>query len=150
MLERGLVSVKQNLTIADKSTEIACQMHGFSVEFQLFTRLILELKPMYAVIQTGGKQYRVAEGQVLQLEKLAVEAGEDVDFDKVLMVVDGEAQQVGAPYVNGAKVSAEVLEHGRGKKIHILKFKRRKHHMKRMGHRQHLTSVKIKKINKGK
>ncbi|MCH9769637.1 MAG: 50S ribosomal protein L21 [Gammaproteobacteria bacterium] len=105
---------------------------------------------MYAVIQTGGKQYRVAEGQVLQLEKLAVEAGEDVDFDKVLMVVDGEAQQVGAPYVNGAKVSAEVLEHGRGKKIHILKFKRRKHHMKRMGHRQHLTSVKIKKINKGK
>lgn len=104
---------------------------------------------MYAIIQTGGKQYRVTEGQEIQLEKLPVEEGKVVDFDKVLMVMDGDQQQIGQPYVSGATVQAEVLAHGRGKKVIILKMKRRKHHMKRTGHRQHLTSVKITKIKKG-
>lgn len=101
---------------------------------------------MYAVIQTGGKQYRVAKGDVIRVEQLPVEVGQTVDFDKVLMLADGEKQQVGRPTVEGAKVSAEVLEQGREKKIFILKFKRRKHHMKRQGHRQNFTAVRITDI----
>ena len=98
---------------------------------------------MYAVIQSGGKQHRVKEGQLIKLEKLNVETGQSLDFDKVLLVGSGEDTKVGAPYVDGAKVTAEVVAHGRGKKIKIIKFKRRKHHMKRMGHRQWFTKVKI-------
>ena len=101
---------------------------------------------MYAVIATGGKQYRVAPGQTLRLEKLSSEVGQQQDFDKILMVSDGEKATLGAPYIEGAKVCAEVVEHGRAAKVKILKFKRRKHHMKRMGHRQSYTAVKIKSI----
>ena len=101
---------------------------------------------MYAIIETGGKQYRVAEGQTLKIEKLTTEAGNTVDFDRVLMVGEGEKVQFGAPVVDGAKVSAEVVKHGRADKIRIIKFRRRKHHMKRAGHRQYFTEVKITKV----
>lgn len=98
---------------------------------------------MYAVIKSGGKQYRVSEGQVLRLEKLPAAAGESVELNEVLMVANGDQITVGAPLINGAKVIAEVIAHGRAKKINILKFKRRKHHLKRQGHRQDFTQVKI-------
>ena len=98
---------------------------------------------MYAVIESGGKQHRVEEGEVLRLEKIEVATGETVDFDKVLMVVNGDAINIGAPVVEGAKVTAEVLSHGRGEKVKIIKFRRRKHSMKRQGHRQWYTEVKI-------
>ena len=98
---------------------------------------------MYAVIKTGGKQYRVSEGDILKVEKLDAEQGSTVDFEEVLMVADGEDIKIGAPLVEGSKVSATIEEHGRGKKIEIIKFKRRKHHMKRMGHRQAYTKLKI-------
>jgi large subunit ribosomal protein L21 len=101
---------------------------------------------MYAVIQSGGKQHRVQEGEVVRLEKIEQETGATVEFDKVLLVADGEDVKIGAPYVEGAKVSAEVVAHGRGKKINIIKFKRRKHHMKHQGHRQWYTEVRIKGI----
>ncbi len=101
---------------------------------------------MYAIIETGGKQYRVAEGQTLKIEKLEAEAGHTVDFDRVLMVGEGESARVGAPLVDGAKVVAEVLKHGRADKIRIIKFRRRKHHMKSAGHRQYYTQVKITAI----
>ncbi|GGX70027.1 50S ribosomal protein L21 [Saccharospirillum salsuginis] len=102
---------------------------------------------MYAVIVSGGKQYRVSEGDKLKLEKIEAETGASIDFDKVLLVVDGEKVNVGAPEVKGAKVTAEVVTHGRHKKVKILKFKRRKHHMKQMGHRQWFTEVKITGIS---
>ncbi|WP_295804100.1 50S ribosomal protein L21 [uncultured Microbulbifer sp.] len=98
---------------------------------------------MYAVIESGGKQHRVEEGEVLRLEKIEVATGESIDFDKVLMVVNGDAINIGAPVVEGAKVTAEVLSHGRGEKVTIIKFRRRKHSMKRQGHRQWYTEVKI-------
>lgn len=98
---------------------------------------------MYAVIESGGKQHRVVEGETLRLEKLEVATGETVNFDKVLMVGEGEKVQVGAPYVSGGTVTAEVVEHGRGDKVKIIKFNRRKHHRKQMGHRQWYTAVKI-------
>ncbi|WP_086479788.1 50S ribosomal protein L21 [Oceanospirillum sanctuarii] len=98
---------------------------------------------MYAVIKTGGKQYRVKEGDVLKIEKLELETGSAVDFDQVLLVANGEDVKVGAPVVEGAKVSAEVVSHGRGDKVKIIKFRRRKHSMKRQGHRQWFTEVKI-------
>ena len=101
---------------------------------------------MYAVIANGGKQYRVAEGQVIKLEKIAMEVGQVVDFDEVLMLSSESGVDVGAPFIAGAKVKAEIVEHGRAKKVEILKFKRRKHHMKRMGHRQSYTAVKIQSI----
>lgn len=101
---------------------------------------------MYAIIQTGGKQYRVNEGQVVRFEKLTAEPGSKVNFDQVLMIADGDRLQVGAPLLKGASVSAEVIEQGRGRKIRILKFKRRKNYIRRMGHRQDFTAVKITKI----
>ena len=102
---------------------------------------------MYAVIVSGGKQHRVEEGETLKLEKLNIEVGASVDFDRVLLVVNDEDVKIGAPVVEGAKVSAEIVSHGRGKKVRIMKFKRRKHHMKQMGHRQWFTEVKITGIN---
>ncbi|GAA5525077.1 50S ribosomal protein L21 [Microbulbifer aestuariivivens] len=98
---------------------------------------------MYAVIESGGKQHRVEEGEVLRLEKLEVATGDSIDFDKVLMVVDGDKINIGAPVVDGAKVTAEVVSHGRGEKVRIIKFRRRKHSLKRQGHRQWYTEVKI-------
>ncbi len=101
---------------------------------------------MYAVIKTGGKQYRVEEGQVIRVETLQAETGATVDFSEVLMVANGDDIKIGAPTVDGAKVSGKVLEHGRHKKVEIIKFKRRKHHMKRQGHRQNYTAVRIESI----
>jgi large subunit ribosomal protein L21 len=102
---------------------------------------------MYAVIQTGGKQYRVAEGTTLKIEKLELGTGDSVEFDKVLLVQSGDAVKVGAPFIDGGKVSATVLSQGRHKKIKIIKFRRRKHHMKQMGHRQYYTEVRITGIS---
>ncbi|MGM0615623.1 50S ribosomal protein L21 [Halomonas sp. CH40] len=102
---------------------------------------------MYAVIKSGGKQYRVQEGQTLKLEKLEIPTGETIEFDEVLLVADGDDVTVGAPLVEGAKVSAEIVDHGRAKKINIIKFRRRKHSMKRQGHRQWFTEVKITGIS---
>ena len=101
---------------------------------------------MYAVFATGGKQYRATTGDVLKIEKIDAEKGTTVKLDQVLMVGEGEDVKVGTPYLKGGTVTATVVEHGRGKKIRILKFKRRKHHMKRAGHRQDFTKVKIVKI----
>lgn len=102
---------------------------------------------MYAVIKTGGKQYRVAEGDTLKIEKLDIDAGAIVEFDQVLLVGNGDDVKIGAPVVKGAKVAAEVVTQGRGKKIMIIKFHRRKHHRKQMGHRQSFTEVKITGIS---
>lgn len=104
---------------------------------------------MYAVIESGGKQHKVQPGQTVKLEKLPNDPGQVIDFDKVLMVSNGDDIKVGSPYLDGATVSAEVVGLGRGKKIKIIKFKRRKHHMKRMGHRQWYTEVKITDIKAG-
>jgi large subunit ribosomal protein L21 len=101
---------------------------------------------MYAVVVTGGKQYRVEEGQTLKVEKLEVATGEALDLEKVLMIGNGDDVKIGAPVVEGAKVTAEVVNHGRHKKVKIMKFKRRKHHMKQMGHRQWFTEIKITSI----
>ena len=102
---------------------------------------------MYAVIVSGGKQHRVKEGETLKLEKLEVETGGSVEFDRVLLVANGDDVKVGAPVVEGAKVTAEVVSHGRHDKVNIIKFRRRKHHDKKMGHRQWFTEVKITAIN---
>ena len=98
---------------------------------------------MYAVIVTGGKQYRVMKGEVLRVEKLDVEPGNTVEINDVLMLGDGEKITVGTPKVNGAKVTATVKSHGRLDKVRIVKFRRRKHHRKQMGHRQHYTEIEI-------
>ena len=101
---------------------------------------------MFAVILSGGKQYRVQEGDVLKLETLPAEIGSTFNFDKVLAVGEGESLKVGAPYLTSGQVSASVLSHGRHKKIRIVKFKRRKHQEKWQGHRQNYTEVKITTI----
>ncbi len=101
---------------------------------------------MYAVIKTGGKQYRVKEGDVLKIEQLLAEVGSTVDFNEVLMLTKDDKTTCGSPFLDKAMVSAEVLEHGRHKKIKIIKFRRRKHHMKSMGHRQNYTQIKITAI----
>ena len=101
---------------------------------------------MYAVIKTGGKQYKVSEGQTLKVEKLNAEEGASIDLNEVLMVADGDDIKVGAPFLDGGKVIATVASHGRAKKVTIVKFKRRKHHRKQMGHRQSFTELKIEKI----
>ncbi len=98
---------------------------------------------MYAVIVTGGKQYRVMQGEILRVELLQAAVDSTVQFDQVLMVGEGETVKVGAPTVSGASVSAKVRTHGRADKIRIVKFRRRKHHRKQMGHRQHYTEVEI-------
>ena len=98
---------------------------------------------MYAVIESGGKQHRVVEGETLKLEKIEVAPGETIEFDKVLMVGEGEGVNIGTPYVAGGKVTAEVVAQGRHKKVKIVKFRRRKHSMKQAGHRQWYTEVKI-------
>ncbi len=101
---------------------------------------------MYAVVASGGKQYRVEAGQTLKLETLVAEVGATVNLEKVLMIVDDDKIQVGKPFLSGSKVVASVVGNGRHKKVHIIKFRRRKHHMKQMGHRQNYTEVKISDI----
>lgn len=102
---------------------------------------------MYAVIESGGKQHRVIEGETLKLEKIEVATGESLTFDKVLMVKTGDDLKIGAPYVEGGKVTAEVIAQGRHAKVKIVKFRRRKHSMKQAGHRQWFTEVKITGIS---
>ena len=102
---------------------------------------------MYAVIKTGGKQYRVSEGDTLRVEKLDGDAGETIEFDQVLAVGEGADLKIGTPFVEGGKVTATVKEQGRAKKVEIIKFRRRKHHMKRMGHRQSYTELEITGIS---
>lgn len=102
---------------------------------------------MYAVIESGGKQHRVIEGEVLNVELLEAAAGDKIDFNEVLMVGNGADVKVGAPFVAGGKVSAEVVGHGRADKIRVIKFRRRKHFRKQMGHRQWFTQIKITAIS---
>jgi large subunit ribosomal protein L21 len=102
---------------------------------------------MFAVINTGGKQYRVSEGTVLRIEKLVADAGSTVEFDQVLLVGQGDQVKVGKPFVGGAKVVATVQSHGKGEKVSIVKFRRRKHYLRMKGHRQHYTEVKVTGIS---
>ena len=101
---------------------------------------------MYAVLQTGGKQYRVQEGDVITIEKLDAEAGKKVEFDKVLVLSDDNGLKVGTPYLEGAKVVGKVVENGKGQKIVIFKYKNKKEYRKKQGHRQPYTQVKIEAI----
>jgi large subunit ribosomal protein L21 len=98
---------------------------------------------MQAVIFAGGKQHTIQPGETLQIAKLDQEVGAKVDFDQVLLIDDDNAIKIGTPYIPGAKVSAEIVKHGRADKIHILKFKRRAHFAKHQGHRQDFTLIKI-------
>lgn len=100
---------------------------------------------MYAVMQTGGKQYRVTKGEYFRVETLGLEDGAEVQFN-ALMIGDGDNIQIGRPFVEGGLVKAVVKSSGRGKKIEIIKFRRRKHYMKRMGHRQNYTEIEITDI----
>ena len=102
---------------------------------------------MFAIIETGGKQYKVNEGDVLYIEKLEVNEGDKVTFDKVLAVSGNEGFVVGAPYVGGATVVANVVKNGKGKKIDVIKYKAKKNEKKKIGHRQPYTKVQIDKIN---
>lgn len=102
---------------------------------------------MHAVIKSGGKQYKVEKGDKLRVEKLDTEAGKSIKISDVLMLIDGDKVTVGTPLVKGAKVTAKVESHGRGPKIKIIKFRRRKHHRKQMGHRQAYTELSITDIS---
>ena len=102
---------------------------------------------MQAVFVTGGKQYRVSQGDKIRVERLNAQPGDVVDFDRVLMLADGDNSKIGAPTVEGGKVSARVVANGRAKKVEIIKFRRRKHHMKRQGHRQNFTEIEITGIS---
>ena len=102
---------------------------------------------MFAVINTGGKQYRVNEGTVLRVEKLAADAGATVEFDQVLMLGAGADVKIGNPFVGGAKVVATVQSHGKGDKVSIVKFRRRKHYLRMKGHRQAYTEIKVTGIS---
>ncbi|MFC4160233.1 50S ribosomal protein L21 [Chitinimonas lacunae] len=103
---------------------------------------------MYAVVKTGGKQYKVAVGEKLKVEQIAADIDSQIVLDQVLMVVDGEAVQIGAPLVAGASIKATVVAHGRGEKVRIFKMRRRKHYQKRQGHRQNFTEIRIDAIVK--
>ena len=102
---------------------------------------------MYAVFRTGGKQYRASQGDRLRVEKLDANVGDSVEFDQILLVGEGSDVKVGAPLVDGGKVAAKVTAQGRGKKIDVIKFKRRKNYKRQHGHRQHYTEVEITSIS---
>ena len=106
-----------------------------------------QVQAMHAIIVTGGKQYKVTEGDVLYIEKLDAEAGESVTFDKVLAVLDGDNATFGAPTVEGASVTANVVKNGKGKKVLVFKYKPKKNYRRRQGHRQPYTKVEITKVN---
>lgn len=98
---------------------------------------------MYAVFKTGGKQYRASTGDVIKVEKIEAEKGATVELDQVLMVGEGEDVKIGTPFIEGGKVTATVLDQGRGDKIKVIKFKRRKNYRRQMGHRQYFTQLEI-------
>ncbi len=102
---------------------------------------------MYAVVKTGGKQYRVAQGQYLKVEQLEGNEGDTIELDQVLMIADGDKLKIGSPVIDGGKVTATIKSHGRHKKVEIMKFRRRKHHQKRTGHRQYYTEIEVTGIN---
>jgi large subunit ribosomal protein L21 len=102
---------------------------------------------MYAVIATGGKQYRVSEGTVVRVEKLDADAGATIEFNQVLLIGEGADVSVGAPYVTGARVTATIQSHGKADKVSIVKFRRRKHYLRQKGHRQPYTEVKVTGIS---
>jgi len=102
---------------------------------------------MYAVIKTGGKQYRVAAGQKLKIEQIPADIGQEISLDQVLSVGEGEQLKIGTPFVEGALVKATVLAQGRHPKVKIFKMRRRKHYQKRQGHRQNFTEVRIEAIS---
>ncbi len=104
---------------------------------------------MYAVIKTGGKQYKVSEGQTFKVEKLDAEAGASINLDQVLMVADGDDIKIGTPLIEGGRVTATVKSHGRGKKVEIVKFKRRKKYDLHKGHRQDYTELEVTGITAG-
>lgn len=110
-------------------------------------RITTEEGNMYAIIKTGGRQFRVMEGETLRVEKLEGDVGSAVKFEEILMVGEGDSIHIGAPLVSGASVAAKIKSHGRADKIRIIKFRRRKHHMKQMGHRQHYTEIEITGIS---
>ena len=101
---------------------------------------------MYAVIKTGGKQYRVAPGEKIKIEQIPADVGSQITLDQVLMVAEGESVKVGNPLLAGAKVTATVLSHGRGEKVRIFKLRRRKHYQKTQGHRQNYTEIRVDAI----
>ena len=103
---------------------------------------------MYAVIKTGGKQYRVAAGEKIKVEQIAADVGQEITFDQVLAVGNGGDLQIGAPLVSGASVVAKVVAHGKHDKVRIFKMRRRKHYQKRQGHRQNYTEIRIDEIVK--
>ena len=105
---------------------------------------------MYAVIEAGGKQHKVELGQVLEVDLMQEESGVDHAFENVMLYVDGDDVQIGQPYIENAKVVAEIVEEVKGEKVSILRFRRRKHSMRKIGHRQRYTQIKIKEINVGK
>ena len=105
---------------------------------------------MYAVIEAGGKQHKVELGQVLEVDLIKVESGADHAFENVMLYVDGDDVQIGQPYLENAKVVAEIVEEVKGEKVSILRFRRRKNSMRKIGHRQRYTQIKIKEINVGK
>lgn len=110
----------------------------------------MEFITVYAIIKTGGKQYKVAKGDLITVEKLSYEAGSDIELTDIMMVVnDDKTLQVGNPYLENTKVSAKVETHSRGEKIKIIKFQRRKHHRKQIGHRQDNTQLLITDIKVG-
>ena len=98
---------------------------------------------MYAVVKTGGKQYRVSAGEKLRIEQIPAEVGQEIVLDQVLVIADGDALKMGTPLLAGAQVKAKVLKHGRGDKVHIFKMRRRKHYRKSQGHRQNYTEIEI-------
>ncbi|AUM01459.1 50S ribosomal protein L21 [Zoogloeaceae bacteirum Par-f-2] len=102
---------------------------------------------MYAVIKTGGKQYRVAAGEKIKVEQIPADVGSEITIDQVLMVGEGESVKIGTPVVPGASVKASVLAHGRHDKVKIFKMRRRKHYQKRQGHRQNYTEIRIEAIS---
>ncbi|MDH5472165.1 MAG: 50S ribosomal protein L21 [Gammaproteobacteria bacterium] len=102
---------------------------------------------MYAVVKTGGKQYRVTQGEYLRVEKLEGNEGDSIELNNVLMIADGDKLKIGTPMIDGGKVTATIKSHGRGKKVEIMKFRRRKHHQKKTGHRQSYTELEITGIN---
>ena len=103
----------------------------------------LESETMYAVVKTGGKQYRVSAGEKLKIEQIPAEVGSEIVLDQVLLVADGEALTMGTPLVAGAQIKARVVSHGRGEKVRIFKMRRRKHYRKSQGHRQNYTEIEI-------
>ncbi len=101
---------------------------------------------MFAVVKTGGKQYKVTQGEVLRVEKLDAEVGSEVELSEVLMVADGDDVKIGTPILEGATVKAKIIEHGKAKKVIVFKKKRRKGYKKKRGHRQHFTTIEIQEV----